>query len=67
MNRDEILMNIATVEYTKAQNIMGCSENWYNPYYAIKQTFTYTELEKMSENELNDLVKLAEAISGGLY
>lgn len=67
MNRDEILMNIATVEHTKAQNSMGCSENWYNPYYAIKQTFTYNELEKMSENELNNLVKLAEAISEGLY
>jgi len=67
MSKDEILMNIATVEYTKAQNIMGCSENWYNPYYALKNTFTYKELEKMSEDELNNLVKLAETISEGLY
>ena len=67
MTKDEILMNIATVGYTKGQNIMGCSENWYNPYYAIKQTFTYEELYKMSEEELNNLVKLAETISEGLY
>lgn len=67
MNKDEILMNIATVETTKAQNIMGCSENWYNPYYAIGHTFTDEELYKMSEEELNDLVKLADKISEYLY
>ncbi len=67
MNKDELLFNIVNVETVKERNIMGCSENWYNPYYAIKKTFTYKELEKMSEEELNNLVKLAEAISEGLY
>lgn len=67
MNKDEILMNIATVGYTEAKNSMGCSENWYNPYYAIGHTFTYEELYKMSEEELNDLVKLADKISEYLY
>ena len=67
MTKDELLFNIVNVKIVKKQNIMGCSENWYNPYYAIKQTFTYKELERMSEDELNNLVKLAEAISEGLY
>jgi len=67
MTKDELLMNVANVETTKAQNIMGCSENWYNCYYAIKHTFTYEELEKMSEQELNNLIKLANNIAEGLY
>lgn len=67
MTKDEILINIATVGYTAAQNIMGCSESWYNPYYAIKNTFSYEELEKMSEEELNNLIKLAVNISEAFY
>ena len=54
MSKDKILMNIATVGYTKAQNVMGCSENWYNPYYAIKQTFTYEEILSMKESLRNE-------------
>jgi len=46
---------------------MGCSENWYNSYYAIKHTFTIEELEAMSEQELNNLIKLADNIAEGLY
>ena len=46
---------------------MGCSENWYDAYYAIKMTFSMEEIENMSENELNNLVKLGDAISEGLY
>ena len=31
---------------TTARNSMGCSENWYNSYYAMKETFTREEIEK---------------------
>lgn len=50
-----------------ARNRMGCSEAWYDPYYAIKQTFTTTEIEKMSSHEIANLVKLAKQIAEGLY
>lgn len=46
---------------------MGCSENWYNAYFAISETFSMEEIEAMSENELNNLVKLADNIAEGLY
>lgn len=52
---------------TTTRNSMGCSENWYNPYYAIKMTFLMEEIGNMSESELNNLVKLGDAISEGLY
>lgn len=64
-NKENILKN--EVETTKARNIMGCSENWYNSYYAIQQTFTREEIEAMSEAEVNNLVKLAKTIAEGLY
>jgi len=67
MDKEEILYAISTVEETNAQNRMGCSENWYNVYYALKHTFTPNELEAMTEEELNHLVRLGDAISEGLY
>ena len=50
-----------------AVNRMGCSESWYNPYYAIKETFSLEEVQAMSEREVENLVKLAWNISEGLY
>ncbi len=52
---------------TNARNSMGCSENWYNSYYAIANTFTDEEIDAMGEKELNNLIKLGDNISEGLY
>jgi hypothetical protein len=52
---------------TTMRNSMGCSENWYNAYYAIKETFTIDEIQNMSEKEIENLVKLADAIGEALY
>ncbi len=52
---------------TNARNSMGCSENWYNSYYAIANTFTDDELNKMSEEELKYLIKLADTLSEAFY
>ena len=67
MTKEEIINGIKNVKLTNARNSMGCSENWYNSYYAIKMTFSMEEIENMSEKELNNLVKLGDAISDGLY
>jgi len=67
MTKEEILNAIATVEDICARNRMGCSENWYNVYYALKHTFTSDELKAMTEEELNHLVRLGDAIAEGLY
>ena len=67
MTKEKIIENIKNVKVTTARNSMGCSENWYNSFWAISQTFTMEEIEAMTEKELNDLVKLANNIADGLY
>lgn len=62
-----LLKYLKAPKVTDARNRMGCSENWYDPYYAIKQSFSLEEIEKMSEREIQNLVKLAGNISEGLY
>lgn len=52
---------------TDERNRMGCSENWYNPYYAIKQTFSLEEIQSMSDKEIESLVRLADEIGMALY
>lgn len=49
------------------RNSMGCSENWYNFEYAMEQTFTKEEIEKMSDTEFAHLKRLASNIQEGLY
>lgn len=52
---------------TDARNKMGCSENWYNAYYAIKETFSIEEIQSMSDKEVENLVRLADEIGLALY
>ena len=65
--KQEVLEYIVAPVVSNAKNIMGCSENWYDPYYAIRETFSKEEVESMSECEVENLVKLAESIGEGLY
>lgn len=67
MDKAEIINEITNVIETEARNSMGCSESWYNPYFALKETFSMEQLSEMSETELNNLIKLAETIGEGLY
>ena len=69
MTKEEILETIQNDIGTKstARNSMGCSEDNYNPYYAIGKCFTQDELNIMGEKELNDLIKLGEYLSGAFY
>ena len=52
---------------TSARNSMGCSENWYDPFYSITHTFTVDEISLMSDDEIEHLDKLAWRIAEGLY
>ena len=69
MTKEEIINNIKNTSTvgTSTRNSMGCLENWYNAYFSIKMTFSMDEIENMSENELNNLVKLGNTIAEGLY
>ena len=65
--KENLLEYINNPVLTDARNSMGCSENWYNPYYAIKETFAEEEIINMTDEEINNLVKLAENIMEALY
>ena len=69
MNKSEILKSIeeSLLNTTEARNRMGCSENWYNPFYCIGTTFSVDELEEMPEKELLDLLRLADNVTDALY
>lgn len=67
MTGKEVIEGIKNLEETRARNSMGCSENWYNFFYAMKETFTEEEILAMSDKELENLEKLAENIQEGLY
>jgi len=67
MTKKEILDGIESAVRTDARNSMGCNESWYNSYYAIRQTFGIDRCKKMSENELNLLVELADSMSDAFY
>jgi len=73
-NKDDVLVKHKLLKYMKnppepttARNRMGCSENWYDSFYAIGQTFTVDQIEHMSEVTVFNLVKLDENIQGALY
>ena len=58
---------IKTQESCERSNAMGCSESWYDPFYAIKQTFTKEEVEAMTDDEINNLLRLVCNVQEGLY
>jgi hypothetical protein len=65
--KEKLLAFIAEPTETDARNRMGCSENWYEPYYCIAHTFSEEEINQMTEHEIDMLVKLAETIGEALY
>ena len=67
LSKDEILKQCHDAVPTEARNRMGCDESWYNPFFAISNVFTDKQLNDMGEQELNNLVMLADAICSALY
>ena len=67
MTARRILEAIDNMKITTARNSMGCSENWYDFFYAMSQTFTREEIENMNERECTLLEKLTIKIQDGLY
>ena len=49
------------------RNRMGCSEDWYDPYYAITQTLHWNEVDDMSDEQLASLIKVVCAVQEALY
>ena len=68
-NKEKILEYIVSYKSPDKimRNSMGCDESWYDPYYAIKETFSVKEIESMSENEVDNLVRLGNNIAEALY
>ena len=66
LSKEEILSNCQSTEGIPGHNYMGCSESWYDPFYCLKTVFG-EELNNMSEQELNNLYRLASEIGSALY
>jgi len=79
MSKEEILQNIRNCfdkeKVNKSRNSMGVSESYYNAYYLVGMCFTNDKkvtvdesvLSKLSETELNNLIKLADYASDAFY
>lgn len=71
LKKEEILEKVKELRESSIKengyNLMGCSELWYDKYYALGQSFTDEELNALSIEELNRLLKLADTIQEGLY
>ena len=71
MNKEEILAEIDKAaskdEFSSGRNSMGASENYYDCYFSIGKCFSASELQAMSLQELNNLIKLAELLSEAFY
>lgn len=65
--KERLLEYLQAPTTTNARNSMGCSENWYDPFFAMKETFSKTEIEAMSNDEICRLLRLAQNIADGLY
>lgn len=53
--------------FTRARNSMGCSENWYDPDYAIANTFTDEQIDNFSDETLEALLTLGQSLSEAFY
>lgn len=65
--KTQILESYCDTKESKARNLMGVSENYYDPIYLIKTCFTKEEVEKMTLKQVRALYKLAEHASDVFY
>ena len=65
--KEKLLEYINEPILTTARNRMGCDENWYNSYFAIKETFSIEEINSMSDEEVENLVRLGDSMLEALY
>lgn len=65
--KEKLLKSIDSSTKTTAKNSMGCLENWYDPYYVMKETFKMEEIQDMSEETIDVCVKALCSMSEGLY
>lgn len=67
MKKRKLLEYISNPVLTTARNSMGCDENWYNPYFVTKETFSIEEINSMSDKEVETLVRLGNSMSEAFY
>lgn len=58
--KEKILEYIKKPALTTARNSMGCDENWYNSYFAIKETFSIEEI--MQKNRIRNIFPNTEKL-----
>ena len=54
-------------ESSGKKNRMGCSEDWYDCFYAITQALDSTVIDKMSDETIEALIEVISAVQLALY
>ena len=67
MSKEDLIKKIKDYKISKERNSMGCMEDWYNYVFAFKETFSIEEIENMSQEQIDNLIRLATNIQEGLY
>ena len=67
LTKEQLLEQCKDAKPIPGRNSMGCSESWYDPFFCMQQTFAEDELGAMTEQELNNLYRLADKITTALY
>ena len=59
--------NIALMKISAFHKAKGDSVCWYDPFFCLQQIFTEDELGAMTEQELNNLYRLADELTRTFY
>lgn len=65
--KEQILERCRDAAPIPGRNRMGCSESWYDPFFCMQHIFTEEERGAMTEQELNNLYRLADQVTRALY
>ena len=65
--KEQLIEQCKNAKPIPGRNSMGCSESWYDPFFCLQQIFTEGELGAMTEQELNNLYRLADQLSQVFY
>jgi hypothetical protein len=65
--KEQLLEQCKSAKPIPGRNSMGCGESWYDPFFCLQQIFTEGELGAMTEQELNNLYRLADQLTQVFY
>lgn len=65
--KEHLLEQCKNAKPIPGRNSMWRSETWYDPFFCMQEIFTEGELGAMTEQELNNLYRLADELTRTFY